>query len=564
MGRPAVLLAALVLASCAPGSAGLWPVPWAIASGSGRDARAPGIPAIVGRVEMGDMGRSVQATVGDVAVGATVSLVDSTTSSAIATTLSDGNGAFVLSFGSFVPVTNRIYLLEAIKGLGPNAVGKNAARVRTLVRFGGTGWQSITAGGISLSRATTALCGIYGLKLALSGGQQVSPAELIGSYDGFTYTPVANASAAEFNQALNLVTAMLAADLDPLANLAYDAGTGQFRKTLLGNLAPDDPGDPAVHHDYVVTKGGVQSTFVWIPLFTAYQLIVPASCGADNADKPVGYWVANQPTTGTRDADWAEERFGGFYAGKYEASRSDATPGDPTTGTGATAGTGSTLKVARYCVLWGNMDWDAAASTCLAFDAHAHLMRDDEWTALAVWATINGVSVAGNTDSRKDSGDPAITFLEDPFGESQVLALTGSATKSTWAGTTNFSTHTGLEDGVFDLHGNAWEWTETVGLEATTGKYLLNDLTMPVVAPGTNFVSALATDLRLRRLGLPGVTQAAVNSFWGATFAIDTAARMKTLRGGAWNNAAGIWGMALVKERTWAHAVGGFRPALRY
>ena len=41
------------------------------------------------------------------------------------------------------------------------------------------------------------------------------------------------------------------------------------------------------------------STFVWIPVFMAYQLIVPANCGGDNTTKPVGYWVAIQPSTGT-------------------------------------------------------------------------------------------------------------------------------------------------------------------------------------------------------------------------------------------------------------------------
>ncbi len=557
MARLATLLAALLLAACV--------------SPTGRPAVtarvAGGFPAIVGHIEF--EGRQAQATTADVAVGATISYLDSTRDTAIATTLSDATGAFALTFGAYVPVVNRVYILEAVKGLGTNAVGKNAARLRTFIRFDGTAWQSITSGGIVLGTTSTALCAIHGLKLALAAGQQVDATTLIDSVSGSTYNPVSNASAAEFTLAKALVTSILSADLDPLANLALNGATGQFYQQILANLAPDDTGDPTLIHDYVMTKSGVDSTFVWIPVFSAYQLIVPGNCGAAHADKPVGYWVAHKPTAGTQNTDWAEERFGGFYAGKYEASRRDAGPGDPVTGVGATAGSEGTLKVARYCVPWANLDWDTAALACLAYDAHAHLMRDDEWTALAVWATIHGLTVYGNNNFLRDVDRASVIYIEDPTLSvgTNDRALTGSGTDAAWSGTANFTTHSGTTAGVFDLNGNIWEWTETVGLAQTTGNYLVNDITLPVAAPGQNYISALATDPRLRRYGLPGATAGSGTALNGGDyFYKSTSSNKKGIRGGdrADRGSAGLWCLYLSGGRSGFGENVGFRPVLRF
>ncbi|MEB3188267.1 MAG: hypothetical protein VKP72_12605, partial [bacterium] len=189
-----------------------------------------------------------------------------------------------------------------------------------------------------------------------------------------------------------------------------------------GKLAPDDPGSATLHRDYVVTKNGVSSTFVWVPVFQAYQLINPANCG--HAGQPEGVWVANQPSSGTRDVDWAVETFGGFYAGKYEASHVDAVPGDTSTGAGATEGASSVLKVAPFCMPWTNVNWDEAKEACRAYDPACHLMTDDEWTALAVWSMIRGVTVHGNNSSGMDANDNGITFTGDPT--SWGRGLTGS------------------------------------------------------------------------------------------------------------------------------------------
>jgi len=124
------------------------------------------------------------------------------------------------------------------------------------------------------STGTTALCAIYGLKQTLAIGDRVDAASLIGAitppdpYGG----GVTNCSVAEYNQAVAVVAAELAADLDPLASIARDPASGTFyrRFAAVGLLAPDDRGDANQTHDYLVTKTGITSTFVWIPTFVAY------------------------------------------------------------------------------------------------------------------------------------------------------------------------------------------------------------------------------------------------------------------------------------------------------
>ncbi|MBM3271299.1 MAG: hypothetical protein FJZ01_27000 [Candidatus Sericytochromatia bacterium] len=563
MKRLVLVLAALLLAACSPPAG----------RPAGVNESAVAVPAIEGRL---DFDRQTLATLASVASGATLALIDPATGAAVATSLSDAAGVFSLSFGSFVPTVNAVYILEAFKGLNSGAAGAGGARVRTFIRFNGTAWEAITAGSVSVSTGTTALCAIQGYRAAT-----LSPASLIGRIDaGGTYNEVAGASSAEYTYLGNLIASLLAADHDPIAQIAYDASTSLFYQKRVGNLAPGDGGDPARHHEFQLTKGGVASTFVWIPLFRAYQLIVPANCGAEHSGKPVGYWVASQPSAGTRDVDWAEERFGGFYAGKYEASRADATPGDPATGAGATAGSSSTLKVARYCVPWTGIDWDTAALTCMAYDSHAHLMRDEEWTALAVWATINNITVYGNNAQTSqaasyvkpaDIDNPDVTFLDDPTytwsANGVDRALTGSGTASAWTGFTNLTSHTGKNFGVWDLTGNVTEWTETVGLAQTTGNFIVNDIILPLPSPADNYISALATDPRLRRHGLPGATAVTAAALFGGDYFWKSASsNKKAFRGGAWTygGTAGLWYLDLYVVRSDSSSGIGFRPALTY
>lgn len=267
----------------------------------------------------------------------------------------------------------------------------------------------------------------------------------------------------------------------------------------VARLAPDDPLDPTTHHDYVITKNGIESTFVWIPYFRAYQLIKPQECGPENAGRPIGYWVASRPVIGTEDEDWAVEVFGGFYAGKYEASRADAVPGDPVTGAGATAGTATTFKVARYCTPW-NASWDEARNACDAFDLRCRMISDEQWTALAVWAMIHDITVYGamNNLGNGDTRDAEIKFTPSSI---DYTALTGSGRRTNWQAGINRTSHTRLSSGAYDLCGNLEEFTSQIGYES--GYLTINgSRTLKNYRDYNGVIISLATEATFRRYGL--------------------------------------------------------------
>ncbi|MEB3187635.1 MAG: carboxypeptidase-like regulatory domain-containing protein [bacterium] len=334
------------------------------------------------------------------------------------------------------------------------------------------------------------------------------------------------------------------------------------------HLAPGDSGNPAVHHDFVIARDGVESTFVWIPVFQAYQLIVPARCGPELADRPVGDWVASRPAGGVRDVDWAVETFGGFYAAKYEASRADASPGIAGSGDGATEGSVTQLKVARYCIPWGLASWNEAKEACEAFDPHAHLMRDDEWTALAVWAMTRGVTVHGHNTNDSfetpghDHDDPEIHFVQHGG-----WGLTGSGRKAGWMTGVNLTTHTATEAGVFDLNGNEPEWTASVGYSLQGGEFTIDGVSTGFGVPEDGGVSGLITDARWRRFGLPGTTDTSGSPRFGEDEFLRVApgggGDFRIIRGGTSTRAwmSGLWSVWLLDS---GEKLAGFRPVLRY
>lgn len=197
---------------------------------------SPSVPVIQGVVDFPEAGYGTQATLQEIASSATVSLIDATKNVTVASTLTDSKGAFSLTLTKWRPVEGQPYYLEAIKGLGNNAAGRSAARLRTLIRTRpDTGWVSISGGGaVVISRSTTAIATVASLK----GTGRVDPDLLIGSLtigaSGSTAIPpdtfngAPNFSIAEFGAAWRFIDSAITQGVDPLASLSWDAGTNTF------------------------------------------------------------------------------------------------------------------------------------------------------------------------------------------------------------------------------------------------------------------------------------------------------------------------------------------------
>lgn len=198
------------------------------------------VPDLSGYIDFGVPGRSVQATMGEVGTGATVALIDINTGYTVTTALSTATGAFNLSFSNnWIPEPGKVFYLEAMKGLKagttmPNSVNADLARVRTLVRFYGGVWESVSAGGITLNPTSTALCILASLRslTPLSANRHVDPTSLMGIMKAEPGTNTSPSPYAYSNTGLlpgELVRATylqvlnaLAQDRDPFTFIALD------------------------------------------------------------------------------------------------------------------------------------------------------------------------------------------------------------------------------------------------------------------------------------------------------------------------------------------------------
>lgn len=191
--------------------------------------------------------RTVQATVGEVAKAATVSLIDPALNQTVATSVTDASGSFRLNFGSTFKPGTAPYFLEAVKGLSAggtsNRAGASAARVRTLIQWNGSTskWQSISSGSITVSLTTTALSVLASLRADVVARPALIESLTMGVADSTiapttpdTFTPdTTNLTNAEFHRAYELTSNALTLDQDPL-QVIYRATDGTYQRLTSG------------------------------------------------------------------------------------------------------------------------------------------------------------------------------------------------------------------------------------------------------------------------------------------------------------------------------------------
>ena len=244
----------------------------------------PGDPAlqatrrITGRAHFPE--RWLQALPSEAKTRATVSLINPSNGQTLSAGRTDTEGAFTLNPEATLNLTPGYYYLEVSKRVNQAAFGSNDVAMRTILQWTTNGWASLTnrtggVGEIVVNPTTTAVALIDHEDATIGFADLIGT---IGAPPGFAaVAPFGMHSAASIAQRVAQVSAMLAANVDPIGD----------RVAATGNMAPDDLGtDPLVHHDYIKNVNGKNSVFVWVPVFTAYQLIRPGNCGAANSLKP--------------------------------------------------------------------------------------------------------------------------------------------------------------------------------------------------------------------------------------------------------------------------------------
>lgn len=199
--------------------------------------------SIKGKVNLNDFYSSkfkVKAFEQDISSKATVSLIypsdysdSSLRNTAIVAGVTDSQGNFDISSGSFTPVLNQVLVLEASKRIG--GVGNPSISLRTLIKWNGSGWDSITKPDIYINKKTTAVA-IY---------SHYKP-ETLSSLDTIGRITVVNNNSSIFydskltsdglNRILSAIDIILYENMDPLENI-YSSTEFYFGRDIKSMLS---------------------------------------------------------------------------------------------------------------------------------------------------------------------------------------------------------------------------------------------------------------------------------------------------------------------------------------
>lgn len=170
---------------------------------------------LTGRVEFPEW--AVQQTAGGVVNQATVTLYNAS-NQAIAVGRTDALGTFSLDPGTgFAPAAGDTFVLDAYKSATASGVGSDVLRLRTIVAWGGSGWNSVSGATLLINAATTAVCVIQGLNAGT-----MHPRDTLNAVSGTSVT--GSAFVDQGPTVSMLVTDLLSKDQDPVARISYADG----------------------------------------------------------------------------------------------------------------------------------------------------------------------------------------------------------------------------------------------------------------------------------------------------------------------------------------------------
>ena len=507
---PVWMWASLVLMSCT--------------TGAGQEAVGTGgLQRLEGRVEPWvSPERRTQATLVEIATGATVSLIDSTTGNSVASTVTRPDGTFTLTIPGFNPITGQPYYLEAVKGLSaggnPNRAGSAIARVRTLVLRNGS-WTSLTGSYVNISRATTATSVLVAYR-GLSVSQQ---AALMGKVSDQNLDVAGTAlQGDDYMRVFDLVTEAIAADQDPVWAINHASGgtnaADRFaRRTVLFTLM--DSFSPAI-----ASPGGTV-TFQGQGLPTAASEDIRVSISGT----PVATWSVTSGQT-RLTVTLAPETPCGYLEVLQGPNRvvGPFVPVSGTTGTLAGAGGVAGYQDGRgfHARLYEPTDvvLDGAGNLFVADSRNNRIRKinpaGDVMTlagsGAAAFADGAGSAAAFNFPTALDLAPAGHFVVSDP-GNSRIRVVTAAGVVSTLAGSGT--------RGSVDGPGAAAQFNNVAGLA--------------VDASGRT--TCAGDDVKLRVVSASGVVTTLAGGTSGHADGTGTAARFTYLYGLAFDTSGNLW-----------------------
>ncbi|MBM3266415.1 MAG: IPT/TIG domain-containing protein [Candidatus Sericytochromatia bacterium] len=230
--------------------------------------------------------RAVQATEAQIVGQSTISMIDPVSGSTLGTGLTDNNGVFALNPVGFSIPDGNTYILEASKGLAGQLPGRNAPRMRTIIKRSGTDWLSITS-----AATTSVVINAMTTAVALTSGldpTNVPPGNVMGKVNAAvapaqlnTNPALSNHPDSEVIKFNNDILAYLTNDFDPVASsTAIKPSITSVNPTAGGVFDPvtiDGSGfHPVTLSDLVVSIGGVAATIL---MASPRRLIVTVPAG---------------------------------------------------------------------------------------------------------------------------------------------------------------------------------------------------------------------------------------------------------------------------------------------
>lgn len=396
----------------------------------------PGDTTLAGTVQWD--ARLVQATMSEVASASTVSLISTATGETAATTVTDGQGRFRLTFPTtFSPDPAVSYYLEAVKGLGSNQPGRNVARVRTIAKYA-SGWTTLTnaaaGGGLVLNTTTTSLA-IAG---ALRGVTDFST--YMGVVDPATsaYTQPAGSpvTGTDVSSVKAIVGQALTSDMDPVAGVALSGGNwvrvNSGQALALTQLGPTSGVVGATIQatgsalsqlaENVVGFGGANAAAAASANGTTLSVVVPAGAASGQTTLQVGDLTTLGPLFTVLPSITSRSPSAGVAADAAGRTGSLVTVYGQGFGTSGSITLGGT---AMSVASWTNTKVVAALPFGATTGALAVTTGGNTATGPALTVVANAAP-NGNFDSLAAGTDPS-TACSDGGGSSQVVTASSNA-----------------------------------------------------------------------------------------------------------------------------------------